>query len=45
MLCPKGHKVIKTYGEWRKHPICDVCMAGDPYKIKQNKVPDKSDDC
>ena len=29
MLCPKGHKQINTYKQWRKHPICEVCMAGN----------------
>lgn len=44
MQCPNGHKQFQTYGNWRKHPICEQCMAGDPYKIKKNKVPSKKDD-
>ena len=44
MKCPKGHKIIKAYGEWRKHPICDECMGGDPKKIKKNGVPAKGAD-
>lgn len=41
MECPKGHKQTQTYKHWRKYKICEVCMAGDPYKIKANKVPEK----
>ena len=44
MECPAGHKQMMTYGEWRKHPLCDKCLAGDPYKIKKNKVPIKKID-
>lgn len=44
MECPNGHKQFQTYNNWRKHPICDQCMAGDPYKIKKNKVPIKKID-
>lgn len=44
MECPYGHQQLKTYGEWRKHPICEKCMAGDPFKIKKNKVPIKKID-
>ena len=44
MECPEGHKQLQTYGNWRKHPICEQCMAGDPYKIKKNKVPAKTAD-
>ncbi len=44
MLCPQGHKIYKTYGDWRKHPVCDLCLAGDPFKIKKNKVPIKKID-
>ena len=40
MQCPEGHKQLQTYAHWRKYMICDQCMAGDPYKIK-NKVPKK----
>lgn len=41
MICPQGHKQLQTYANWRKHMICQQCMAGDPYKIKKNKVPIK----
>ena len=41
MICPAGHKQEQTFEYWRKHKICDVCMAGDPYKVKKNKVPAK----
>ena len=41
MICPAGHKQEQTFEQWRKHKICDVCMAGDPYKVKKNKVPKK----
>lgn len=41
MKCPEGHIQKQTYREWRKHHICEACMAGDPYKIKKNKVPIK----
>lgn len=41
MECPKGHKQQQTYKEWRKHMICETCVAGDPYKVKKNKVPTK----
>ena len=44
MECPEGHKQSQTYGQWRKHPVCEKCMAGDPYKVKKNKVPIKSID-
>lgn len=44
MECPEGHRQFQTYGNWRKHPICEQCMAGDPYKIKKNKVPAKNAD-
>lgn len=44
MKCPAGHLQKQTYGQWRKHPICEQCMAGDPYKIKKNKVPIKKID-
>ena len=23
--------------------MCDICMAGDPYKVKKNKVPQKDE--
>ena len=43
MQCPKGHTQIQTFEKWRKHPLCDVCLAGDPYKVKNNKVPEKGE--
>ncbi len=44
MECPQGHKQFQTYANWRKHLQCDACMAGDPYKVKKNKVPAKEAD-
>ena len=44
MECPNGHRQFQTYNNWRRHCICDKCMAGDPYKIKKNKVPIKKID-
>lgn len=44
MKCPQGHLQTQTYGSWRKRPICEVCMAGDTYKVKKNKVPAKEAD-
>lgn len=44
IICPCGHKQEQTFDQWRKHKICDICMAGDPYKIKKNKVPEKGSD-
>ena len=44
MKCPEGHLQTQTYRHWRKHPQCEVCMAGDPYKVKKNKVPTKKID-
>ena len=44
MVCPVGHKQEQTFDNWRKHKICDICMAGDPYKVKKNKVPKKGTD-
>ena len=41
MECPNGHKQLQTYANWRKRPTCEVCMAGDRYKVKKNKVPTK----
>ena len=38
MCCPAGHLQRQTYGNWRKHQQCEECMAGDPYKIKQDGV-------
>ena len=43
MRCPEGHTQIISYGQWRKHPICELCLAGDPYKVKKNKVPQKDE--
>lgn len=44
MICPKGHKQSRTYRDWRKHPICEECLAGDPFKGKKNSVPIKKID-
>ena len=44
MECPNGHVQKQTYAAWRKRPICEVCIAGDRYKIKKNKVPEKGTD-
>lgn len=44
MMCPEGHKQSQSYGEWRKRPVCEQCIAGDPYKVKKNKVPIKKID-
>ena len=44
MKCPEGHDVEDTYEHWRKHMLCDKCVAGDPYKVKKNKVPIKKID-
>lgn len=44
MLCPQGHKQEQTFDNWRKHRLCDICLAGDPYKVKKNKVPKKGTD-
>lgn len=44
MTCPKGHKQIQTYNNWRKHMLCEQCMSGNPKKIKKNKVPIKKID-
>ena len=44
MICPQGHKQEQTFEYWRKHKICDICLAGDPYKVKKNKVPKKGTD-
>lgn len=40
MQCPHGHTQFQTYANWRKHMLCEQCMAGDPYRIK-DKVPIK----
>lgn len=44
MICPAGHKQEQTFDNWRKHKMCDICMAGDPYKVKKNKIPKKGQD-
>ena len=44
MKCPEGHLQIQTYRQWRKRPQCEICLAGDPYKVKKNKVPIKKID-
>lgn len=44
MECPKGHRQFQTFEKWRKHPMCDTCIAGDPFKVKKNKVPIKGID-
>lgn len=41
MKCPEGHDIEDTYEHWRKYCICDKCLAGDPYKVRQNKIPQK----
>ena len=43
MKCPEGHIVEVTYEEWRKRIACEKCIAGDPYKVKKNKVPKKQE--
>jgi hypothetical protein len=44
MECPKGHKQFQTYANWRKHMICEQCMAGDTTKVQKNKVPTRKVD-
>ena len=44
MECPEGHKQQRTYKDWRKHMLCDKCLASDSYQIKKNKVPIKKID-
>lgn len=44
MECPQGHRQFQTYKQWRKRPLCEKCEAGDPYKVKKNKVPIKTID-
>ena len=41
MMCPKGHRQFQTYGNWRKHMICEQCMGGNGKKVKKNNVPIK----
>ena len=42
MICPQGHRQLQTYANWRKHMLCEQCLAGDPFKGKKNKVPAKT---
>ena len=44
MICPQGHKQVQTYKQWRKRPICEICIAGGPFKGKKNSVPIKKID-
>ena len=44
MKCPQGHLQQQTFDNWRKHKLCDICLAGDPYKVKKNKIPKKGID-
>ena len=44
MECPNGHIQFQTYKHWRKRPQCEICLAGDPFKGKKNKVPPKKID-
>jgi Holliday junction resolvasome RuvABC endonuclease subunit len=44
MKCPEGHEVEDTYEHWRKHMLCDKCIASDDYAVKKNKVPIKKID-
>ena len=44
MKCPCGHIQLQTYKQWRKRPLCEICVAGDPYQVKKNKVPNKKID-
>lgn len=32
MKCPNGHIIKDTFKHWRKHPYCEICIAGDPYQ-------------
>ena len=41
MVCPQGHRQFQTYANWRKHMLCEQCLAGDPFKGKKNQVPAK----
>ena len=41
MKCPEGHLQKQTYGQWRKHMLCEQCMAGDPYKSKKIRCQSK----
>ena len=44
MKCPNGHVQMRTYADWRKHPVCDRCFGGNGKKVKQNIVPVKKID-
>ena len=44
MKCPEGHEIEDTYEHWRKHMLCDKCLASDDYAVKKNKVPIKKID-
>lgn len=41
MQCPRGHTSNQTYENWRKHCICETCLAGNPFQTK-NKIPQKT---
>ncbi len=43
MRCPKGHIQKITYGQWRKNPVCDICLGNNGKKINKADVPEKSD--
>ena len=44
MICPKGHKQLQTYDQWRKHPICNKCLGGNATKINKGQIPIKKID-
>ena len=44
MICPQGHEQSQTYRQWRKYMQCDKCVAGKPFKGKENKIPKKGFD-
>lgn len=39
-VCPCGHEIKTTYGDWRKNAFCPECLRGDPFRVK-NVVPKK----
>lgn len=41
MECPKGHVQMRTFRDWRKHPTCDRCFAGNTKRVKTAYVPIK----
>jgi len=43
MICPEGHRQFQTFAKWRKYKQCQECLAGDPFKIKHNKIPAKEE--